>query len=340
MKKLLTKLTVLSGVILLILSACKKDESQAVLDLKSNGTFKASATSLTLKKDDAANNAVTFDFTEPNYGYKAAPNNVIQIALDGSNFANPKEIILDPNVLTKNLTVMDFNAILLSLGLPTSVDSKIQARLKSQLTDQVGLTYSNVISMTVNPFALTSYLYVPGAYQGWNPPTAQSLISPLSDGIYTGVINFTDGNLEFKVLTIRNWGPPEYGKGATDGTIAVGGGNLTAPKSGSQKLTVNTTLNTITFEDYSFGIIGSATPGGWSTDTPMAYDNASQTWSITLPLVAGQFKFRLNKDWTVGYGGKDGVLNQLNDNNINLDTAGTYKVSFSIPDSKYVITKQ
>jgi len=339
MKKLFTQLTILSGLLLLIISACKKDETQAVLDVKSAAAFKASATTLNLTRADAENIAVTFDFTETNYGYNAAANNVMQIALEGTNFASSKEIILEPKNLTKAFKVIDFNALLLSLGLPTSVDSKIEARIKSQLTDKVGLTYSNVISMTVNPFPLTSFLFVPGAYQGWNPSNAESLISPLSDGIYTGVINFTEANLMFKIVTKRSWGPPEYGKGATDGTIAVGGGDIAAPKTGWQKLTANTTLNTLTFQDYSFGVIGSATPGGWGNDTDMAYDNATQTWSITLPLTEGEFKFRLNDAWAVNYGGKDGVLNQANDNNIKVADAGTYKVSFSIPESKYTLTK-
>lgn len=340
MKKLFTQFALLSAALLFILSACKKDETQAVLDVKSAGALKASATTLNLTRDDAEKVAVTFDFTETDFGYNAAANNVLQIAVEGTNFATPKEVILEPKMLSKIFKVIDFNALMLSLGLPVSVDSKIQARLKSQLNDKVGLNYSNVINMTVNPFPLTSFLYVPGAYQGWNPSNAESLISPLSDNIYTGVINFTPGNLMFKIVTKRSWGPPEYGKGASDGLIAIGGSDIAAPKTGWQKLTANTTANTLTFDDYSFGVIGSATPGGWGDDTDMAYDNATQTWSVTLPLIVGELKFRLNDAWAVNYGGKDGVLNQANDNNIKVPEAGTYKVSFSIPESTYTLTKQ
>lgn len=339
MKKLFTQFTLLSAALLFILSACKKDETQSVLELKSNAVLKASATTLILKREDATNNAITFDFTETDFGYNAASKNMLQIAVEGTNFASAKEINLDPKILSKNFTVIDFNALLLSLGLPTSVDSKIQARLKSQPSDKVDAAYSNTIDLTVNPFPLTSFLYVPGAYQGWNPSNAESLISPLSDNIYTGVINFTPGNLMFKIVTKRSWGPPEYGKGASDGLIAVGGGDIAAPKTGWQKLTANTTLNTLTFEDYSFGVIGSATPGGWDNDTDMAYDNVTQTWSVTLPLSTGELKFRLNDAWTVNYGGKDGKIAAGGDN-IAVTEAGTYKISFSIPESTYTVTKQ
>lgn len=340
MKKLFTQLTILSGLLLLMISACKKDETQAVLDVKSATALKVSVTNLDLITVEPEKIAVTFDFTKIDFGFNAAPSTILQIAVEGTNFATLKEVILEPKMLSKNFKTVDFNALMLSLGLPVSVDSKIQVRVKTQLNDKVGLSYSNIINMTVKPFVLSSFLFVPGAYQGWNPSNAESLISPISDGIYTGVINFTPGNLMFKIVTKRSWGPPEYGKGATDGTIAVGGSDIAAPKTGWQKLTVNTTLNTLVFEDYSFAIIGSATPGGWANDTDMAYDNATQTWSITLALTVGEFKFRVNNDWPGAYGGKDGVLNQLNDNNIKLTEAGTYKVSFSIPDSKYTIIKQ
>ncbi|TAH02388.1 MAG: SusF/SusE family outer membrane protein [Sphingobacteriales bacterium] len=339
MKKLFTQFILLSAALLFILSACKKDETQAVLDVKSAGALKASATTLNLKRDDADKVAVTFDFTETDFGYNAAANNVLQIAVEGTNFATPKEVILEPKMLSKIFKVIDFNALMLSLGLPVSVDSKIQARLKSQLNDKVGLNYSNVINMTVNPFPLTSFLYVPGAYQGWNPSNAESLISPLSDNIYTGVINFTPGNLMFKIVTKRSWGPPEYGKGASDGLIAVGGGDIAAPKTGWQKLTANTIANTLTFEDYSFGMLGDASPGGWDNDTVMAYDNATQTWSVTLVLKTGKIKFRLNGAWALNYGGKDGVLSKGGDD-IVITEAGTFKVSFSIPESTYTLTKQ
>jgi hypothetical protein len=52
----------------------------------------------------------------------------------------------------------------------------------------------------------------------------------------------------------------------------------------------------------SWGIIGAATPGGWTTDTPMTYDFCSRTWQATVVLVAGEFKFRSNDAWTVNLG--------------------------------------
>jgi hypothetical protein len=55
-------------------------------------------------------------------------------------------------------------------------------------------------------------------------------------------------------------------------------------------------------------IIGSATAGGWTTDTPMRTVSATDVhnWRVTLPLTGGQgingVKFRANNDWTVNWG--------------------------------------
>ena len=340
MKKLFTQITILSGIFLLILSSCKKDETQAVADMKSGAQLKVSSNTLVLKKDDATKMAVSFEFTEPDFGYKAAITNVLQLDKQGSNFATPKEMILDAKAFTKSFTVIDLNAILLSMGLPTSVDSKIEARIKSSISATSAPTYSNVIPLTVNVYPLISFVYVPGAYQGWNPATAETLISPTSNNIYEGIINFTPDNLNFKILTKRSWGPPEYGKGASDGLIAIGGGDIAAPGIGFYKLTADLTANTLLFTPYSFGVIGDATPTGWDGDTDMVYDNATQTWSVTIALKVGAIKFRLNNAWEINYGGSNGTLNQVNDNNIPITAAGTYKVSFSIPEKTYTLTKQ
>ena len=41
-----------------------------------------------------------------------------------------------------------------------------------------------------------------------------------------------------------------------------------------------------------WGIIGAATAGGWDNETSMAYDFATNTYSITATLSAGEMKLR------------------------------------------------
>jgi hypothetical protein len=51
----------------------------------------------------------------------------------------------------------------------------------------------------------------------------------------------------------------------------------------------------------SIGIIGSATPTGWTADTDMATtDNI--TYTITMTFTTGEAKFRQDDAWTVNWG--------------------------------------
>jgi hypothetical protein len=81
-------------------------------------------------------------------------------------------------------------------------------------------------------------------------------------------------------------------------------------------------------------LVGSATPNGWdSPDQKMDYDPATGIWSITLNLVEGEIKFRLNDAWAwnMGYrpGGTD--LTDLFHNGDNIKvTAGNYTISLTI----------
>jgi hypothetical protein len=338
MKKLFTKFMVLGSLALLVLAACKKDGELAVAEIKSNGELSATATALTLTKPNADKNAITFNFTEPDYGYNAAVTRVLQFALAGTNFAAPREYILSKDSTKKTFKVIDINAVMLSLGLPTGVNSDVQVRLKSTISNNIAPVFSAPVALRVNPYPLISFIYVPGAYQGWNPATADSLISATSNGIYEGIINFPSNGLGFKMLTKKSWGPPEYGTGSAAGSIAIGGGDLSAPAAGSYRLIADLNANTLAFERFTYGIIGSATPGGWTTDTDMTYNNGTRTWSVTLPLTVGAIKFRKNDDWGTNYGGSNGEL-ALNGSDISIATAGNYRVSFSTVTNTYTITR-
>jgi len=319
--------------------ACEKDETKMMMSATSTpATLSASSTSLVLTKANAANTAVTFNVTPADYGVNAVITNTLQLDVKGNTFTKAKEVVLPAKAESQSYTVIDFNALLLSMGLQTGVNTQIEARVKSELSSKIDPVYSNVITLTVNPYPLISFLYVPGAYQGWNPSTADSLISPTSNGIYEGIIKFTTGNLGFKVLTKKAWGTPEYGKGATSGSIAVGGGDLAAPQAGMFKVTVDLNASTITFTPYSWGLIGSATLGGWNTDTDMTYNNGTRVWSVTTTLVPGAIKFRLNDDWGTNFGGSNGVL-ASGGSDINITTAGTYKIDLNLVTNTYTVTK-
>jgi hypothetical protein len=94
----------------------------------------------------------------------------------------------------------------------------------------------------------------------------------------------------------------------------------------------------------SVGIIGSATPGGWGTDTDMRLNDPTgadrSTWTVTLYLTAGEVKFRAMDAWDTNWGASNfpsgtGVQNGPN---IPIPAAGYYKVVFNDQSGDYSFT--
>jgi hypothetical protein len=322
MKSIFFKSLALSFIALSLWS-CKKDETRAIANAGSGGSLKSSATSVILDKSMLTTNVITFTLTNANFGYQAAVANTLQLSPKGANFAadKTKEIIIDPNVTTKSYNGLDFNNLLLSLNLSTAANSDVEIRVKAAISNAVAPVYSNVVSISAKPFPLTSWVYVPGAYQGWNPATADSLVSITGNGIYTGIIKFDGGN--FKITAAKKW-DLAYGD-AGGGKLSTSGGDISSVSAGFKLLTVdlNTFVYTIADADY-WSIIGNAIPGSnWAIDTDLkSTNNGNNTWVTTVALTPGAFKFRKNHDWgtSIGDGGND----------INITAAGNYTLTLTV----------
>lgn len=180
-------------------------------------------------------------------------------------------------------------------------------------------------------------LYVPGGHQGWNPETAPTLFNRNFNFKYDGFVYFPDANTEYKFTSKPNWSGTNYGNSGTEGELSDdgGAGNLVIVEAGYYKITVDlsgapykyTAVKTV------WGIVGGATAGSWDTDTEMTFDPASQKWSVTTDLTAGEFKFRANNDWGLNYGGD---LNNLvhDGSNISIPEAGNYTITLDFSNSQ------
>lgn len=342
----------LSSVGLLMLSACKKNEPLVTSNGGKAGTLTATATTLPLDKTRLTDTTtvIQFNFTAANYGYSAAITNTLQIDLPGDNWKNPTSATLGAKVYSQGYSTAAFNALLLKLGVPAGTATPIQVRIAHSISSGITPVYSNVVDMNVTAFNLTSYVYVPGAYEGWsNPgPAEDSLVSVTGNGIYVGIINFTAGNNQFLIVPVKNWNNKyATSQSAATGTSATytitynGSNNFYAPATpGYYLVTFNLNNNTLTIVPADFySVIGDAAQG-WSTDIPMKYVNdGNQNWVATLPLVStGSFKVRQDDAWAWSWGlpksgsagfGTTGVLNDSSNNNISVATSGTYTVSFN-----------
>jgi hypothetical protein len=346
MKKVLTKFIAFSSIGLLMLSACKKSGVEVVDTGGKSSALTASTTTLVLDRtrlnDTTA--AIMFTVTAPSYNFKAVVNNYLQIDAAGDNWKNPTQALLSPKGGSQGYSTANFNALLLKLNLPAATASQVNVRVANELSSDVA-TYSNVVTLTVTPFNLTSWVYAVGAYQGWNISNQDSLISATGNGIYTGILNFTAGNNSFLLTPVKGSYNNKYA--TTDPTTQTSAtvtqnaaNNLTAPTTAGQYIvTFNSNTNTITFAlaDY-YALIGNDFTGqNWDTDNLMKYTNdLNGTWTATVPMIApsgGGFKIRQDGSWTNSWGlsGTAGILTDASGGNITIPSAGTYTVSFIMP---------
>lgn len=175
-------------------------------------------------------------------------------------------------------------------------------------------------------------LYVPGGHQGWAPDTAPTLYSRNFDFKYDGYVYFPDANTQFKLTSEPSWSGTNYGDGGNETLSTDGGaGNLTVSESGYYKLDADLSGSPYTYKltKTEWGLIGSATEGGWDNSTPMTYDPTTKLWTITTKLKAEEFKFRANNGWDINLGG---VLSNLNygADNIKVSEPGTYLITLDL----------
>jgi hypothetical protein len=147
--------------------------------------------------------------------------------------------------------------------------------------------------------------------------------------------NFTVGELNAAAL---NAGFPPFVESSIDVRI-----KSTVGTTGSIAQTSNS--YTIKLTPYpawpDWGIIGSATPTGWDSDTNLPYDLATKTYSITINMVPGAYKFRLDNGWGTNYGSSSatGGALVLSGGDIPITVAGVYKITADFNAKTYSVTK-
>lgn len=333
------------------LFSCEKDEDRAILMPAGNPSLASLAGTMVFSEEAAAEEAATFSWAFPGFGFPAATQYSLEFDKAGNNFASPKNVVAG-NSLKKAFDVATLNTLLLQLGLEPGQEADVEVRLRanamgvSGANEKVEPLYSNKLDLVVTPYSIVKepgFIYMPGAYQGWDPGTAASLISVEDDGVYEGYVTFPDAeSLEFKITAERSW-DLNYGEGG-GGTLSTDNApNLKVDQPGTYLIKAD--LNNLTWsaEPYSWGIIGDATADGWDTDTDMTFDSEERVWKTEANLTAGELKFRLNDDWGTNYGDDDTSDDILTAGgaNIKIAAAGKYLIVLDLKEEespKYSIT--
>ena len=189
-------------------------------------------------------------------------------------------------------------------------------------------------------------LAVPGQYQGWNPEGAPLIAASAAgqtdfEGFIYMDINEAD-NQGFKFVEgvdgVYKWGNPDWGK-SDDGVLVIEGeSNITVDEDGLYFIQADTGAGTYSTTLMSLGLIGSATPTGWDSDTDFVYDAENNVLSLDINLTnGGEYKVRANDGWDIEFPGQfgpdsdgDGFLDTKNGNFTHEGATGNYRVTLDV----------
>lgn len=213
----------------------------------------------------------------------------------------------------------------------TGLTKNTTYHVRAYAINSAGVSYGSDISFTT--LADITKFWVVGDYNSWtNTDAAKYIIStPTSNGEAEGYVWLKAGGI--KLTTDHSWKDPyTFGDdGTNSGKLANPGNNITVPSDGYYFIQANQGKMTYSLVLTNWGVVGDATPGGWGTDTPLTYNDTTETWTGGVHMTAGSFKFRANNDWAYNYGSNnaDGNL-QASGANIPISTEGDYYVTLDL----------
>ena len=223
---------------------------------------------------------------------------------------------------------------------PTGVGTQGGSNIPIPAAGQWSITFNS--NTGAYAFAYTSDIGIIGdaTPNGWGEDTKMYYDSTDPDSnSYFITLSLTQANAKFRANSdwAINWGSTDFPSGV--GT--QGGANIPIPSAGKYLITFNKSTGEYLFEEIlefaTIGLIGSATPGGWATETPLTKDNADPNlWKANITLLDGDAKFRANDAWAISWGDTlfPSGIGILNGPNIPV-TAGDYQVTFNTETFEY-----
>lgn len=276
MKKIIYKsIFVLS---ILIFNFSCDDVERVYLNADAETILSLSADNVTLTEDTALNEILTASWTEPDFGFDAAALYTVLIDYQGGDFSEAQIVPAGSN-LDMSFTVEELNAKMLSLGLTPNEATSVSFMVRVTLSEYQEM-YSNTVSLSVTPYSslldLSTNLGVVGSATpgGWGNPDVPDLpfYATTTPNVYVAYVTLGNGEIKFRAdnLWTENWGDD-----GADGTLDAYGANISV-SAGTYKIMLDMGNMTYTMEEYSWGIVGSATPGGWGGPDLMLHYNPYQ----------------------------------------------------------------
>jgi starch-binding outer membrane protein SusE/F len=344
MKNIFKSLLTLS----LITGLVSCEDEQDLLFVTPEASFEilspASGEGTVLNADTPLNPGLSLTWDEANYGTTPTSiNYVVEIDKTGDEFDTPLVLTSTTNTFV-TITSDALNSAVSSVGLTPFTQGSIDVRISASVGTTGGeQVYSTVINYLVTPYSTElPMLAIPGNHQGWNPPTAPRIASSaFGQTDYEGYI-WLDGGFKFVAPDAAgnyNWGNTDYGDdGSFSGVLVETGESDCTATMGYYRVRANTTAGSWSADSVNWGMIGSATPTGWDSDTDLIYNATTMKLEISsIALVPGAFKFRGNNDWGNGFDlgtiNADGYL--VDGGDLTFDgAAGNYKVILDLSNPR------
>ncbi|WP_158010069.1 SusE domain-containing protein [Hymenobacter glacialis] len=208
------------------------------------------------------------------------------------------------------------------------------------------LTASATTATLSQPMAndnAVKYTWAPANF-GFAAATTYTLQFDKKGGNFSKPISINAGSATTRTLRVTelndifiNLGLPADAAAQVDVRVLASVGT-TAPTQASAVSTIAATpYDFCAIPKDSWGLVGPAGdgwPGATATDIVLPYDCKARAYVLRMPLNAGPFKFRANKDWGTNLGGAgnltSGVPLTLNGSDLTIATAGTYTVKLVV----------
>ena len=253
MNKIISKITLLLSVFA-VLTACEKEEIRAVLNPGAVPEINVSASSVTLTKDNADQNALTVSWTQPDYGFNASVQYRLLVDVVGNNFAAP-QVFATGNALSKSWTHAQLNGLLQAMGIAPDEMVQLDFAVESILSDNLAqrsvaaniqaVGYLDKLDLS-SPWGVVGS----GAVNGWDGPD-MPFYATSDAGIFVAYVALKDG--EIKIRQDNAW-DVNYGDDGADGSLEQNGANI-AVTAGTYQITFNANDLSYTIEPFSWGLV-------------------------------------------------------------------------------------
>lgn len=336
----------LSFLAALIVSACTEKDKEPILNPGAAPVLSvpASGAFFDLADSTSANLFSAFSWTAAEFGYDAGISYTLELDLASNSFSSPITVGTINALSLDGVTQEKINNILIAKDVPGGEYTDVEFRVVAKIGSDPSLPTltSQEVNVHIKPYTVTivyPQLQVPGSYQtpgSWDPTNNNTVIfSARSDEKYEGYIYIGIADAKYKFTKGPSW-TTNWGDTDANGTLDPNGTDIALTAAGVYRL--NADLNALTHANVrtDWGLIGSATPGGWDSDQDLTYDPATNKWTITLDLVAGEIKFRANDAWDINFGdtGANKKLEYGGDN-IAIAEAGNYTIELNLGVAVY-----